>query len=1109
LKIGKPILSLLGGILALPIWFVGANAASNSVTVPYSGRIAVNNTNFTGTGQFKFAIVDNGTVTNPPTRRATATANLTGGFVTGYTVNDGGAGYTTNPPVTLTGGGGSGATATATVSNGQVVSITATAAGSGYSSTPTVVIANPPAAVPSTSYLSYWSQDGSSSNGSQPVGFVEIPVTKGLYSIDLGDPGVLGMNALPDSAIKAGAKLRVWFNDGTRGFQQLSPDVSLGMAAISRAVEAQANASDAKQSAIATSNNLATTTTSLTSQINTVNGNLSSATNQLGTQIGTVSNTLNTSLGSLANTTASNFTAVSNNLSQVSNSLAGAVFTNTNSLQRILHQNLAAIYGLPPLADSGHLVLYARDGVVTGVNSVLLTRDGTNFTPVRYPLRNLGIQTPKTWIQDREGNDLYFILSNGIAGGAHRDLTNLPYSQLAATREIIFDELITTNFAGAISSNGVPTIWRHQFGYVPPGGMPGGMGSVTNVPAGLSGVQQLVFNDYQALALLSNGTVTNWGDNNNLQPPSDLTNVRSLAIGDIQGNQYKAAAVLNDGNIRLFGSGASGMLTTSLPSNATNIRSARFFRDNVIAITGTNDGSKVIMWGSDNLQVPSNATNIESAHGFIFGDSTRFFVQARRFDGSLVIWGNTDSELTNIPSGLTKVTRTTLLGANFTAYTMPAGPGMQDSFLTSEVRRNPYIVAETSDGGVFIWGGRPGDEQLGYLTNATSFAEGVTKLQLHDFTNTGSASYPILAAQRVGNTPVVWARNGLSNVPSYATNLVRLVLTGGANSSSEGVSRYFVGESADNRVVVWGNGTNTNGSYLWENPLITNVHKFNLFRPDTDRPVAVALLEDKTMRVWGGSQSQTNISTNIPVNLTNIHSFHVHDLQFDTAGFQPPLIVANSEDGKVFSWFSDGQTYGAESNGFKEALASLTGVRILPYEQDVVSSREGKFLPATGATPATIDWPILFVPLGGSPSQVRVVSRQMSSAGAPYGFVTLPLTPDAFSLEDIESVFPIGSVRTTSDGAAAGGGSYGWTIAFKMKNGAFKFQAITDFTLAWGSIWNRTGAYFSSPNAVVRHVFTGRQLGLNSGASSGAAPGMSGSSVDNLVIVAEPAPISP
>ena len=75
LKQGKKILSSIALFAGITL---SLHAGSNSVTVPYSGRIAVNNTNFTGAGQFKFAIVDNGTVVNPPTRRAAATAILTG-----------------------------------------------------------------------------------------------------------------------------------------------------------------------------------------------------------------------------------------------------------------------------------------------------------------------------------------------------------------------------------------------------------------------------------------------------------------------------------------------------------------------------------------------------------------------------------------------------------------------------------------------------------------------------------------------------------------------------------------------------------------------------------------------------------------------------------------------------------------------------------------------------------------------------------------------------------------------------------------------------------------------------------------------------------------------
>lgn len=53
-------------------------------------------------------------------------------------VSNGGSGYTTAPTVALTGGGGTGATATAQISGGVVTGITITNPGSGYTSAPTV-----------------------------------------------------------------------------------------------------------------------------------------------------------------------------------------------------------------------------------------------------------------------------------------------------------------------------------------------------------------------------------------------------------------------------------------------------------------------------------------------------------------------------------------------------------------------------------------------------------------------------------------------------------------------------------------------------------------------------------------------------------------------------------------------------------------------------------------------------------------------------------------------------------------------------------------------------------------------------------------------------------
>ncbi|MDH4444130.1 MAG: hypothetical protein QE267_03265, partial [Akkermansiaceae bacterium] len=77
----------------------------------------------------------------------------------------------------------------------------------------------------------YWSNDGSGTAGAQPTNAVSLPVTKGLYSVMLGDTGLTNMQALAPSVFEnQDVRLRVWFNDGSHGFQLITPDQRLGAA---------------------------------------------------------------------------------------------------------------------------------------------------------------------------------------------------------------------------------------------------------------------------------------------------------------------------------------------------------------------------------------------------------------------------------------------------------------------------------------------------------------------------------------------------------------------------------------------------------------------------------------------------------------------------------------------------------------------------------------------------------------------------------------------------------------------------------------------------------------------------------------------------------------
>lgn len=73
--------------------------------------------------------------------------------------------------------------------------------------------------------VTYWSNDGSSTAGSEPSTSVALTVTRGLYSVVLGETAIPHMTAIAPSVFNNGdVRLRIWFNDGVNGSQLLAPD---------------------------------------------------------------------------------------------------------------------------------------------------------------------------------------------------------------------------------------------------------------------------------------------------------------------------------------------------------------------------------------------------------------------------------------------------------------------------------------------------------------------------------------------------------------------------------------------------------------------------------------------------------------------------------------------------------------------------------------------------------------------------------------------------------------------------------------------------------------------------------------------------------------------
>ena len=218
----------LFALLLLPALSLQASTARAQNTVfTYQGQVLDNGANFTGSGQFKFALVTSANGASQATATADPPSN---GYITGYTVTAGGSGYLTAPTVTVVGGGGSGAQAKAEISSGGVVTNLAVVSfgNANYTSAPTVTIAAPPAL---TTYTTYWSNDGTSSAGSEPAAAVNVGVANGLFTVALGDTNVANMTAIEVSTFyQPNLQLRTWFSDGVNGFAALSPLLNLSAA---------------------------------------------------------------------------------------------------------------------------------------------------------------------------------------------------------------------------------------------------------------------------------------------------------------------------------------------------------------------------------------------------------------------------------------------------------------------------------------------------------------------------------------------------------------------------------------------------------------------------------------------------------------------------------------------------------------------------------------------------------------------------------------------------------------------------------------------------------------------------------------------------------------
>ena len=256
----------------------------------------------------------------------------------------------------------------------------------------------------------------------------------------------------------------------------------------------------------------------------------------------------------------------------------------------------------------------------------------------------------------------------------------------------------------------------------------------TDVPAGLTTAIAIAGGAFRSVALLSDGTVTEWGDSGTPFAPLGLTDVESISAGFLH-----VLAVKKDGTVAAWGSASFG--ETTPPASATNV--VRVAAGDQHSLALKRDGT-VIAWGRNDFNqtnIPPGLTNVVA----IAAKSYRNL--ALLADGTVIQWGSTNGN--GLPPGLT----------NVVAISLGAGRSL----------------ALKADGTVVSWGDAIQTVPQN-VTNVQAIAAG------------GSHN---LVLRKPGSVPslVAWGENGVGQLD------IPMFLNGDTNVSFGGVTEIAAGSS--------------------------------------------------------------------------------------------------------------------------------------------------------------------------------------------------------------------------------------------------------------------------------------------------------------------------
>jgi alpha-tubulin suppressor-like RCC1 family protein len=506
--------------------------------------------------------------------------------------------------------------------------------------------------------LSYWSNDGTSVAGGQPAAVVTLAVNKGLYAVLLGNPGLPNMTVIPPSALEhEDIRLRVWFNDGSRGFQQITPDQRF--AAVPYAIHARealtaetfggllagdvtgaqsttaiadATVTGKRLTGFASGTGLVSADDSLLSAIGKLHGNASLlAPLESPTFTGTVSGISAgmVGLGNVSNTSDANkpvSTAQQAALTLKAN-LASPAFTGT-----VL---------LPAGSSSSAPLQFATGASLTTPVFGSVEFDGTNL----YLTTNSSTPTRKAVVLSDSGSSAQVPLASVVAA---------PLKPVVAWGENTYGQVTVPSLANVanIACGNSHSLALLDSGSVLAWGL--NTKGQTTVPSAATGVTEIAAGAEHNLVRKSDGTLIAWGNNGSGQctVPVNIDTATKVAAG-----ANHSLALLANGSLRAWGDNYWGQTTIPSSLSGVTVTAIAAGYDHSLALTSA---GAVVAWGrggeADGLG--QNVVPAEAASGVIAIAAGAYHSLALKSNGTVVAWGWDLAGQVTAPaswSGITKI----------------------------------------------------------------------------------------------------------------------------------------------------------------------------------------------------------------------------------------------------------------------------------------------------------------------------------------------------------------------------------------------------------------------------------------------------------------------